>query len=771
MDSASVCANSSESDIVPFLSSICLGNTNFSVKEGGYGDYQEQTVFDASPSNSYGEGNHLRILLVYSQPELMRVTSAALLSQNYYLQCVDTPFSAYQLLSETHFDVALFSYISESLLKKIDVKCKRSNIFTRFVFIGEKEHYQESESMQRFFSKCLPADKLRDTQALLFTVEQLGAQSQYLRMSQERRLQLESLSYVNRTLSSFGSLALFYLDSRGLLQFVDKSFEDAFACKRKVCLGNSFVDYLELSDKQAFEEAQLCVLNSSQDQKNERTLDISIHLERLSQNPQNKGVTISREVALSPIFHDASECVVGILGIIQSRRVVDRQKQGVSDFISYDALTGIPCGTILKDRVQFFIATCNRNRQRLALFLVDISSIDANFSHDSMSGNQLFQLVVARLKKTLRSDDIVGCIEYRKLLVGLRDIKTNENAVIVVKKVIAALNECFELDSRQIYISPSIGVSMYPEHGGGYDELVVHADAALREANGEIFGINRYRVFSNVMHLSYFLRKNLMQEFKSAIEAKQLELEYQPIVKIVEGQYQVVSHDISVCWKHPDFGKLPLNSVKQDIKKSEDRLALDEFLCRQACRNYLSAYGGGACSKGAEKKFLSLNLTDTFIESSNFAQKLLFYLASEGVLPEQVWLNLPSEILFKEYTKLRYKLDILKAHGIRIVCTKLATMHVHLGYLHAIGPELIAVESSLHAGAKKEQEDFLHAFVALSKALSFRLLATGIDTEEQKTLFLEQDCLMQGNYICPSGSWRQMEIYEKKILLQESIEA
>ncbi|HJW60610.1 MAG TPA: diguanylate cyclase, partial [Actinomycetota bacterium] len=219
----------------------------------------------------------------------------------------------------------------------------------------------------------------------------------------------------------------------------------------------------------------------------------------------------------------------------------------------HDALTGLPNRTLLRDRLGQAIRQADRELVPAALLLLDLDRFkEVNDTLGHHYGDQLLVQVGERLQTALRQADTVARLGGDEFAVLLPRMETGEGAVVVAKKLQAALHEPFPLDGLSLDVEASIGVALYPEHGSDPDELLQHADIAMYVAKDTHAG---FVLFDPKQDQHSPRRLALLGELRRAIDQQQLVLHYQPKVDAHTGQ--MLGVEALVRWQHPTLGLIP----------------------------------------------------------------------------------------------------------------------------------------------------------------------------------------------------------------------
>ncbi|MCC6271234.1 MAG: diguanylate cyclase, partial [Microbacteriaceae bacterium] len=313
------------------------------------------------------------------------------------------------------------------------------------------------------------------------------------------------------------------------------------------------------------------------------------------------------ETTLSPIL-DQEDHVVGLQSI--SRNVTKRKEaeeklqyslERLEHLAQHDALTGLPNRLLIQDRLRQAILQAGQTGQMVAVLCFDLDRfqrINDTFSHSA--GDQLLLSVAERLKETIRQDESISRLGGDEFAVMIPSLKEPQAAVRSAQMLLRSLEEPFEKDGHELFLTASIGISFYPIDGEDFQALLKNAYSAMYEAKEQ--GKNTFHLYTPALNVAAFERLALENSLRRAIERGQFELYYQPQVKVVNEipvnflvqqtlhatpastHYRIAGMEALLRWKHPDLG---LVSPARFIPIAEDMgliVAIGEWVLQEACR-------------------------------------------------------------------------------------------------------------------------------------------------------------------------------------------
>ncbi|MCG7869800.1 MAG: diguanylate cyclase [Candidatus Thiodiazotropha taylori] len=222
----------------------------------------------------------------------------------------------------------------------------------------------------------------------------------------------------------------------------------------------------------------------------------------------------------------------------------------------YDSLTGLPNRQLFSDRPDLSLSQAKREKQKVALFFMDLDRFkDINDSLGHTTGDQLLNAVANRLTSSLRQSDTIARLGGDEFTVILSGIQDDEKAINVANKILDCFRQPFRVGRRDIHISTTIGISLYPEHSTDSEHLVRHADTAMYQAKEA--GKNRFMLYTPQMGSQHKMRVTLENELRKALTENSLKLAYQPQIDLTSNK--IITIEALARWNHPEIGTIPPN--------------------------------------------------------------------------------------------------------------------------------------------------------------------------------------------------------------------
>ena len=419
---------------------------------------------------------------------------------------------------------------------------------------------------------------------------------------------------------------------------------------------------------------------------------------------------------------------------ISERKLAESRARHLAD---HDALTGLPNRRILEDRLTQALALSYRNRKQTAAMFIDLDRFKTiNDSLGHAVGDHLLQEVAQRLVKQLRVGDTVCRIGGDEFVVVLPEITRGADAAQVAQKIIETLSEPIVLEGRDITVTPSIGISVFPEDGSDAETLIRNADAAMYHAKE--MGRSKYQFFTDQMNLAASRRLTLENDLRRAVQKNELVVYYQPISELKTGC--TVMHEALLRWKHPTKG---LVSPTEFIQLAEDTgliLKIGEQALRDAC--------AWAKKIGVDKRMpVAVNISARQFNDPKLVEMVARTLEETGLPAEMLELEITESTVMQQTDATLGMLKRLKDLGVSLAIDDFGTGYSSLAYLKRFPVDKLKIDKSFitEVPQSRDHNAIVTAIIGLAHALSLRVVAEGVETEAQLEFLQGARCdLIQG---------------------------
>jgi diguanylate cyclase (GGDEF)-like protein/PAS domain S-box-containing protein len=466
------------------------------------------------------------------------------------------------------------------------------------------------------------------------------------------------------------------------------------------------------------------------------------------------------------VLRDENGVITSMVGYCQditerkkAEDILIEQKNMLDYQAHHDALTGLPNRTLFLDRLHQGIAKAKRHNEKLALFFIDLDrfkQINDSLGHEI--GDQVLNIVTKRLSSTIRQEDTLARLGGDEFTIIMESLKHSKDASILAEKILKILEDPIIIENHTLYISSSIGISVYPKDETDATNLLKDADAAMYRAKDE--GRNNYQFYSQEMTEMAFERVVMETSIRQAIKNSEFVVYYQPQIDAKEKK--VVGMEALVRWEHPMMG---LVSPAKFIPLAEDTgliVDIDQIVMRSAM-SQLSRWHKDGLNPGT----LSLNLAAKQLNEKGFITILKDAMEEFDFKPQWLELEITEGDVMKNPERAIIKLKEIYDLDINIAIDDFGTGYSSLSYLKKFPITKLKIDQSFVRDIPDDEEDsaIVKAIIALGKSLNLKLIAEGVEEKNQEDFLLQNGCQnIQGYFYSRPIPAKEMQEFLKRPL-------
>lgn len=446
-------------------------------------------------------------------------------------------------------------------------------------------------------------------------------------------------------------------------------------------------------------------------------------------------------LAMRAVTSDAGD-VSGFVGIAVDIAERRQMLQYVTHLATHDQLTGLVGRALLRDKTVEAVERARRYGTKVAAFVIDIDQFKRiNDSLGHTSGDQILVETASRLRRSVRGTDVVARVGGDEFVVVMPDITTVADVEHCAMNLISRMSPEIRVDDHLLNVTMSIGVCIYPDFAADAKHLLKRADSAMYAAKEN--GRNQYQIFSEDMLKETADRLSMEHALRHALSNDELSLHYQPQISLSTGL--ITGVEALLRWRHPKLGNVP---PAQFIPLAEETgliLSIGEWVFMTACRE-----GKALQDELGADLTISVNLSPRQFQQRDLVQMIEHALAVSGLPARCLEIEITENILMVNSSNNLEKLQRIRELGARISIDDFGTGFCSFSYLLQYQVDRLKIDQSFVKQAEIDPNAaaVVRTIIAMSHGLAIRVVAEGVETEEQLRFLIRRKCdEAQGNYL------------------------
>ena len=430
---------------------------------------------------------------------------------------------------------------------------------------------------------------------------------------------------------------------------------------------------------------------------------------------------------------------------ITERRRLENELRFLANF---DPLTNLPNRTHLANRLARAILQARTGNGKVGLLFLDLDNFkDVNDSLGHVIGDRVLKAAAQRLQEAVGSEMTVARIGGDEFTVVVEGITTANDAGQCAQRIIDTFDAPLRLDDRHEFaISPSIGISLFPDHAQAADDLIKHADTAMYRAKAA--GRHRFIHYTEDMDDDIRLRANLIAALRRVLERDELHLVFQPQQSLDNGRIDGV--EALLRWDSPEFGEVPPSRFIPLAEESGTIEAIGEWVLNEACQTLAGWRRAGV----ADDVTMSVNVSAIQLLRGDLAGSVRKALEASGLPPAALELELTENVLMGNAEHASERLQAFQRMGVSIAVDDFGTGYSSLAYLHRLPINTLKIDKVFVDGLASSHEDasedatITTTIIAMARTLGLLVVAEGVETPGQLAFLKRHGCnLVQGYWI------------------------
>ena len=433
---------------------------------------------------------------------------------------------------------------------------------------------------------------------------------------------------------------------------------------------------------------------------------------------------------------------VGVLTDITDRK---RAEQELRYLANYDTLTGLPNRTLLGERLAHALIRARRHGSKVAVLFLDLDRFKhVNDSMGHAAGDRLLKAAAARIQANVRESDTVARLGGDEFTVIIEDITDQPQAERVALKLIEAFIAPLDIDGRhEVVISPSIGISIYPDHGQVPTDLLKFSDTAMYMAKDK--GRNTFQTYTEAMDAQARLRASMVGHLHKAVERGELHLVFQPKMSLSDGR--ITGVEALLRWKNPELGPIPPVTFIPLAEETGLIVPIGEWVLREACvqlQRWIKA--------GLNSTTVAVNVSMLQLLRGELYTRLREVIEDFRIPAHRIELELTESMVMANAEQSISTLTQIKSLGVKVAIDDFGTGYSSLAYLKRLPIDTLKIDKEFVGDITTDPDDeaITATVITMAHSLDLDVIAEGVETQEQLDYLREQKCdEVQGNFISP----------------------
>ena len=439
------------------------------------------------------------------------------------------------------------------------------------------------------------------------------------------------------------------------------------------------------------------------------------------------------QVYSSPL-HNKNKQLTGYVYALNNLTEIINIHQKIAFIASHDALTGLPNRILLQDRLEQAIIKANRDNLQFALLFIDLDGFKKiNDAMGHASGDLLLQEVAIRLRGWIRKSDTLARWGGDEFIILLDNLTSPAIASNIAKNIIHGLSLSFILNKHEVFVSSSIGISLFPGDGRQSDELLEKADTAMYNVKNS--GRNNFCFYSQKLESQAKERLQLETELRKALDLGELEMYYQPQIDLKTNQ--LIGAEALIRWNHPEKG---LISPAYFIPLAEENgliIPIGEWIIKEVCAQLKSWK-----VQNLPALKVAINLSTQQFTQKDLVSIITREIEKQALSTASIQVEITESMMVQDINQVISILDSLKSAGISIAVDDFGTGYSSLEYLKRFPIDKLKIDKSFIDNVMHDNDDtsIVQAVIALGHKMNMQIIAEGVENDQQAQFLKEHHC-------------------------------
>lgn len=494
---------------------------------------------------------------------------------------------------------------------------------------------------------------------------------------------------------------------------------------------------LALTSEQAAHQDffQVCQVAKQTDQPllSNRSLDSTMQLPETLVIRNKLGKEFVVRVS-SRALHAANGQLSGIVYALTDLTEIMNINRKIAFMAAHDSLTELPNRVLLQDRLEQAIVVANREKTNFAVLFIDLDGFKKiNDGMGHASGDSLLQQVAKRLRKCIRQSDTIARWGGDEFVILLEDLDSHGGAADVAVKIIECLAQPYQVYEQKVFVTCSVGITLYPDDGQYPDVLLAKADAAMYGVKRN--GRNNFCFYSHNQESLAKERLIIEQELHYAFQTGQFVMYYQPQIDLVSGR--LIGVEALIRWLHPEKGMIPPDRFIPLTEEMGLIVPIGEWIIKTACQQVKTWE-----SIGVDSVNVAINLSPRQFNQEDLVKTITREIERHQIASNKIQVEITESMMISNTDQVIQILNDLKSAGISIAVDDFGTGFSSLEKLKRFPIDKLKIDKSFINSVLNNADDasIVQAVIALGHSMDMQIIAEGVETLEQYQFLQERQC-------------------------------
>jgi diguanylate cyclase (GGDEF)-like protein/PAS domain S-box-containing protein len=523
-------------------------------------------------------------------------------------------------------------------------------------------------------------------------------------------------------------VAVMITDTEGSLEYVNQAFIEVTGYSREEVIGRSPRIIQSGRTKETTYQSLWATIKQGDDWSGELL------------NRRKNGELYWEQVIISPVINDEDE-ITHFLAVKEDITLRKQQEEKIRYQAQYDPMTHLPNRMLAMDRLQQALENADRHGEKVALLFIDLDDfkkINDSLGHDL--GDKMLIKVGQRLRSAMRRQDTVARHGGDEFIIIMESLETMSDLEPVLGNLLRTFTTPFTLDDKDLVMTTSIGVAIYPDDGTDSSTLLRNADHALYQAKDE--GGNTFSYYNKNIHSNVIKQLDLESEMRSALAREEFEVYYQPLVDSRSGD--LLGAEALIRWQNEKFGNMPPGKFIPVAEQTGLIVEIGDWVLQVACRQ--------ACNWGNMLGMpfsIGVNVSPRQFRDKNIIQTITGALDATELAPDQLNIEITEGMLIRKHMHVEETLERLHEIGVTLAMDDFGTGYSSLGYIKKYPFNVLKIDRSFVRDIPDDPEDcaLAKAIITMGHELGLEIVAEGVETDAQARMLTEAGCNKLQGYL------------------------